>query len=63
MILETMGRYTGRIALEAGLADAADTILLPEITRSPKAVAGRNRTVPRDHPLLASARQIGVCLG
>jgi 6-phosphofructokinase 1 len=27
------------------------------------AVAGRNRTVPLDHPLLDSARQIGVCLG
>jgi 6-phosphofructokinase 1 len=26
-------------------------------------VAGRNRTVPLDHPLLFSARQIGVCLG
>ena len=26
-------------------------------------VAGRNRRVPLDHPLLASARQIGVCLG
>ena len=26
-------------------------------------VAGHNRTVPLDHPLLMSARQIGVCLG
>ena len=26
-------------------------------------VAGRNRCVPLDHPLLACARQIGVCLG
>jgi 6-phosphofructokinase 1 len=27
------------------------------------AVAGRNRCVPLDHPLLECARQIGVCLG
>ena len=26
-------------------------------------VAGHNRTVPLNHPLLTSARQIGVCLG
>ena len=31
MIVETMGRYAGWIALEAGLAGAADVILLPEI--------------------------------
>ena len=31
MIAETMGRYAGWIALEAGLAGAADVILLPEI--------------------------------
>jgi len=31
MIVETMGRYAGWIALEAGLAGAADIILLPEI--------------------------------
>ena len=31
MIVETMGRYSGWIALEAGLAGAADIILLPEI--------------------------------
>ena len=30
MILEVMGRYTGWIALEAGLAGGADTILIPE---------------------------------
>ena len=30
MILEVMGRYTGWIALEAGLAGGADVILLPE---------------------------------
>lgn len=31
MIVETMGRYAGWIALEAGVAGAADVILLPEI--------------------------------
>ena len=30
MILEVMGRYTGWIALEAGLAGGADAILIPE---------------------------------
>ena len=31
MIVETMGRYAGWIALEAGIAGAADAILLPEV--------------------------------
>ena len=31
MIVETMGRYSGWIALEAGIAGAAEVILLPEI--------------------------------
>ena len=31
MILETMGRHAGWIALEAGLAGAADVILIPEV--------------------------------
>jgi ATP-dependent phosphofructokinase / diphosphate-dependent phosphofructokinase len=31
MIVETMGRHAGWIALEAGIAGAADVILLPEI--------------------------------
>jgi len=39
MIVETMGRYAGWIALEAGLAGAADVILLPEIDYSVDAVA------------------------
>jgi 6-phosphofructokinase 1 len=39
MILETMGRYAGWIALEAGLAGAADVILLPEIPYSIETVA------------------------
>lgn len=38
MIAETMGRYSGWIALEAGLAGAADIILLPEIDFDVQAV-------------------------
>ncbi|MFB6261670.1 MAG: 6-phosphofructokinase, partial [Thiohalorhabdaceae bacterium] len=30
MVVETMGRYSGWIALRAGLAGAADAILIPE---------------------------------
>lgn len=36
MIVETMGRYAGWIALEAGIAGAADAILLPEIDFDPE---------------------------
>lgn len=43
MILETMGRYARWIALEAGLAGAADAILLPELPYSVAAVAARCR--------------------
>lgn len=39
MLVETMGRYAGWIALEAGLAGAADVILLPEIDFDLEAVA------------------------
>ena len=39
MIVETMGRHAGWIALEAGLAAAADIILLPEIDFDLDAVA------------------------
>jgi len=39
MIVETMGRYAGWIALEAGIAGAADAILLPEIDYRVEAVA------------------------
>jgi len=39
MLVETMGRYAGWIALEAGLAGAADVILLPEIDFDVEAVA------------------------
>lgn len=36
MIVETMGRYAGWIALEGGLAGAADAILLPELPFDPE---------------------------
>lgn len=39
MVVETMGRYAGWIALEAGIAGAADAILLPEIDHDVDAVA------------------------
>ncbi len=39
MVVETMGRYAGWIALEAGIAGAADVILLPEIAYDPDRVA------------------------
>jgi len=32
MVIEVMGRYTGWIALEAGIAGGADAILIPEIS-------------------------------
>jgi ATP-dependent phosphofructokinase / diphosphate-dependent phosphofructokinase len=39
MIVEVMGRYAGWIALHAGLSASADSILIPEIKFSVKAVA------------------------
>ncbi|MCM5678132.1 ATP-dependent 6-phosphofructokinase [Schlegelella sp. S2-27] len=43
MIVETMGRYSGWIALEAGMAGAADVILLPERPYDLDAVVQRCR--------------------
>jgi 6-phosphofructokinase 1 len=43
MVLETMGRYAGWIALDGGLAGDADVILLPELPFSVDAVAARCR--------------------
>lgn len=39
MIVETMGRHAGWLALESGLAGAADVILLPEIDYELEAIA------------------------
>lgn len=41
MILEVMGRDAGHIALHAGIAGAADIILVPEIPYTLKGIAGR----------------------
>ncbi len=43
MIVETMGRYAGWIALEGGLAGGADVILIPELPFEPAAVLARCR--------------------
>ncbi len=43
MIVETMGRYAGWIALEGGLAGGADVILLPELPFNVSAVAAYAR--------------------
>ncbi len=43
MIVETMGRYAGWIALEGGIAGGADVILLPEVPFTVEAVAERCR--------------------
>lgn len=43
MIAETMGRYAGWIALEAGMAGAADVILLPELPYDVDTIAQRCR--------------------
>lgn len=43
MILEVMGRDAGWIALHAGLAGAADVILIPEIPYEPERVAAEIR--------------------
>lgn len=44
MILETMGRYAGWIALEAGIAGGADIVLIPEIPYDIEVVAEVCRT-------------------
>lgn len=43
MIVETMGRHAGWLALEAGIAGAADVILLPEADYDLQAVIGHCR--------------------
>jgi 6-phosphofructokinase 1 len=52
-MLVQRGEFNRMVTLQAGVLGSIELA----------AVAGRNRTVPLDHPLLASARQIGVCLG
>ncbi|MFT3717270.1 6-phosphofructokinase [Pseudorhodoferax sp.] len=57
MIVETMGRNAGWIALEAGIAGAADVILLPEIDYDVEAVADvcRTRAARRRHTVVCIA--------
>jgi phosphofructokinase-like protein len=57
MVVETMGRNAGWIALEAGIAGAADVILLPEIDYDVQAVAAvcRARAARRRHTLVCVA--------
>ncbi|MBL8306611.1 MAG: ATP-dependent 6-phosphofructokinase [Rubrivivax sp.] len=57
MIVETMGRYAGWIALEGGLAGGADVILLPELPFSVEAVAAhaRRREAAGLHTLICIA--------
>ena len=67
MIVETMGRYAGWIALEAGLAGAADVILLPEIDFDLERVAAvcRERHARRRATLICiaeGARPVGGAL-
>ena len=57
MIAETMGRYAGWIALEGGMAGAADVILLPELPVDVEAVAEQCRRRERGagHTLICIA--------
>jgi 6-phosphofructokinase 1 len=43
MIVETMGRHAGWLALEGGLAGGADAILIPEAPVSLEALVERTR--------------------
>jgi 6-phosphofructokinase 1 len=57
MIVETMGRYAGWIALEAGMAGAADVILIPEIGYDIERVAAvcRERAARRRSTIICIA--------
>lgn len=57
MILETMGRHAGWIALEAGLAAAADVILIPEVDHHIGHLAAYCRQRERQH------RFTLICMG
>ncbi len=57
MVLETMGRHAGWIALEGGLAGAADVILIPEIPYEVEAIAAvcREREARQRYTLVCVA--------
>jgi 6-phosphofructokinase 1 len=65
MIVETMGRYAGWIALEAGVAGAADVILIPELPYSVEAIAAvcRERTRARRCTVICIAEGAAVSGG
>jgi ATP-dependent phosphofructokinase / diphosphate-dependent phosphofructokinase len=50
MIVETMGRYAGWIALEGGIGGGADVILIPELPYDPQAVLRRCRSREENAP-------------
>lgn len=58
MILETMGRDTGHLALNSGIAGGADVILIPEIPYTIEGIVGKIRSVQqegRNHALIVVA--------
>ncbi|CAM2959937.1 6-phosphofructokinase [Paenibacillus sediminis] len=61
-IVEVMGRYCGDIALHAGLASGAETILVPEVTYNMQEVADRMRNnfeKGKRHSILLVAEGVG----
>lgn len=66
MILETMGRDAGHIALNGGIAGGADVILVPELAYSLDGVAARIREVAaagRSHALVVVAEGVRAPVG
>lgn len=58
MILEVMGRYAGWIALSAGIAGGADTVLMPEIPYDLDAVMKKieqRRNLGKNHSIIVVA--------
>jgi 6-phosphofructokinase len=67
MILETMGRQAGHIALSAGIAGGADVILIPEIPYDLDVIAAKLRDIHeeegRNHALIVCAEAARPCDG
>lgn len=65
MILETMGRDAGHIALNGGIAGGADVILIPEVPYTLEGVAARIREVlkQRSHALVVIAEGVRTMAG
>ena len=63
-VLSTRFGYHAAQLVRRGEFGRMVTLQGDDITSVPLAsVAGRNRTVPVDHPLLAAARGLGIVLG